>query len=92
MAKARLHVIVEGRVQGVFFRAGTREKACSLGLGGWVRNCLDGRVEAVFEGDRVVVEQILKWCRKGPPGAIVRNVEDNWEEATGEFETFSINY
>ena len=92
MEKARLRVVIEGRVQGVFFRAATREEACSLGLSGWVKNCLDGRVEAVFEGEREKVEQILKWCRKGPLGATVRNVEVNWEDATGEIDSFSIKY
>lgn len=92
MEKARLHIFVDGRVQGVFFRANTREEASSLGLSGWVRNCLDGRVEAVFEGEKDKVEKILKWCKKGPPGAMVRNVEENWEEATDEFDTFSIKY
>ena len=92
MAKARLHVVIEGRVQGVFFRASAREAAYSLDLCGWVKNCLDGRVEAVFEGERDKVEQVLKWCQKGPPGAMVRNVEANWEDATDEFDTFSIEY
>jgi acylphosphatase len=92
MAKARLHVVIEGRVQGVFFRASTREEACSLGLSGWVKNCWDGRVDAVFEGERDNVEKILAWCHKGPPGAMVRNVEVNWEEATGEFDSFSIKH
>jgi acylphosphatase len=92
MAKTRLHVVVDGRVQGVFFRARTREEACSLDLSGWVRNCPDGRVEAVFEGEKDKVEKILKWCKKGPPGAMVRNTEKNWGDATGEFDTFSIKY
>ncbi len=92
MAKARLHVYIEGRVQGVFFRASTMEESCSLGLSGWVKNCSDGRVEAVFEGERDNVEQVLEWCHKGPPGAMVRNVEVNWEDTTGEFDSFSIEY
>jgi acylphosphatase len=92
MEKARLHVVIEGRVQGVFFRDSTREEACLLGLSGWVKNCLDGRVEAVFEGEREKVEQVLKWCQKGPPGAMVRNVEENWGDATGDFDSFSIRY
>lgn len=92
MEKARLHIFVAGIVQGVFFRANTREEAISLGLSGWVRNCLDGRVEAVFEGEKDKVEKILKWCKKGPPGAMVRNVEENWEETIGEFDSFSIKY
>ncbi len=92
MEKARLHVVIEGRVQGVFFRASTREEAYSLGLNGWVKNCSDGRVEAVFEGKRDNVGQVLKWCQKGPPGAMVKNVEVNWGDVTGEFDTFSIEY
>ena len=92
MEKVRVHVSIDGRVQGVFFRANTREEAYSLDLSGWVKNCLDGRVEAVFEGERDKVEQVLKWCQKGPSGAMVRNVEVNWEEATGEFDSFSIEY
>jgi len=92
MEKARLHVVIEGRVQGVFFRVSAREEACSLGLSGWVKNCWDGNVEAVFEGERDNVEQVLKWCRKGPPGAMVKNVEENWGDVTGMFDTFSIKY
>ncbi len=92
MEKVRAHVFIEGRVQGVFFRANTREEASLLGLTGWVRNCWDGRVEAVFEGEREKVERVILWCKKGPPGAMVRDVEINWEQATGEYETFSIEY
>ena len=92
MEKVRVHVFIDGRVQGVFFRANTREEANLLGLTGWVKNCWDGRVDAVFEGERDKVEQVLKWCQKGPPGAMVRNVEVNWEDPTDEFDTFSIEY
>ncbi len=92
MEKVRAHVFVEGRVQGVFFRANTREEANLLGLTGWVKNCWDGRVEAVFEGERETVEKVISWCKKGPPGALVKNVEINWEQATGECDTFSIEY
>ncbi|HHT9125813.1 MAG TPA: acylphosphatase [Candidatus Brocadiia bacterium] len=92
MSIVRAHVYVEGMVQGVFFRAGTVDKARSLNIVGWVRNCQDGSVEAVFEGKKDVVEKIVNWCRVGPSGAIVRNVDVNWEEPTGEFKTFSIKY
>ncbi len=92
MEKVRAHVFIEGRVQGVFFRANTREEANLLGLTGWVKNCWDGRVEAVFEGERETVEKVISWCKKGPPGALVKNVEINWEQATGEYDTFSIEY
>ena len=92
MGKVRVHVFIEGRVQGVFFRANIREEASLLGLTGWVRNCWDGRVEAVFEGEKEKVERVIAWCKKGPPGAMVRDVEINWEQVTGEYETFSIEY
>ncbi len=92
MEKVRAHVFIEGQVQGVFFRANTREEANLLGLTGWVRNCWDGRVEAVFEGEREKVEKVISWCKKGPPGALVENVEINWEQATSEYDTFSIEY
>ena len=92
MEKVRAHVFVEGVVQGVFFRANTREEAGLLGLTGWVRNCWDGRVEAIFEGEREKVEKVILWCKKGPPGALVKNVEVNWEPASDEFDGFSIKY
>ncbi len=92
MEIARLHVVIDGRVQGVFFRASTREEARVLALTGWVRNCSDGNVEAVFEGEKDKVEQMLKWCEAGPPGAKVIDIKSNWEAPTGEFGNFSIEY
>ena len=92
MEKVKAHVFIEGRVQGVFFRANTREEANLLGLTGWVKNCWDGRVEAVFEGEKEKVEKVISWCKKGPPGSLVKNVEINREQATGEYDTFSIEY
>lgn len=92
MSIVRAHVYVKGRVQGVFFRASTCDKACALNIVGWVRNCPDGNVEAVFEGNKDAVEEIISWCRIGPPGSLVKNVDVNWEEPTGEFKTFSIKY
>jgi len=90
--KVRARVIVAGRVQGVFFRYSTREEAKRLHLCGWVKNRWDGRVEAVFEGDRGKVEEMIVWCHKGPPGAHVRTVDTQWEEYLGEFGQFSITY
>ena len=89
---SRAHVYVHGRVQGVFFRATTRDKARSLGIKGWVKNCLDGSVEAVFEGEKDAVEKIVNWCRKGPTGAFVEQIDVCWEEYTGEFDEFSVVY
>jgi acylphosphatase len=84
MARQRLEVRISGRVQGVWFRASTREEALRRGLSGWVRNLPDGRVEAVFEGDRPALDAMLAWCRVGPPGARVAGVETGWAEAAGE--------
>ena len=92
MEKARARVIVEGRVQGVLFRYHTQETAFNLDLKGWVKNRRDGSVEAVFEGDKEKVDQIIRWCHRGPSEAKVTKVHLNWENYTGEFEDFTINY
>ena len=89
---ARVHVVIEGRVQGVFFRASTRDEARARGLGGWVRNLPDGRVEALFEGDRLVVENMLAWCHKGPPYAYVSRVEVERQTYVGDMADFRIVY
>lgn len=88
----RAHLYISGIVQGVFFRAHTQDVANSLNLTGWVRNLHDGRVEAVVEGLDDRIEQFIKWCHKGPPGARVDNVDVHWENATGEFSNFGIKY
>jgi acylphosphatase len=92
MPATRAHVYVHGRVQGVFFRATTRDKAIALGVKGWVKNCPDGCVEAVFEGEKDTVEKIVNWCKKGPEGAFVNHIDIRWEEYTGEFNEFSVVY
>ena len=85
-------MIVEGRVQGVFFRHHTQEMAYQLGLKGWVKNRRDGRVEAVFEGEREKVDQIIQWCHRGPSEARVTKVHVDWQEHAGEFNDFSVAY
>jgi acylphosphatase len=85
---ARVHVFVSGKVQGVFFRSGTKDKADELCLTGWVRNLQDGRVEAVFEGEEGRVEKMVEWCRKGPEYARVTGVEVIPEQYKGEFSGF----
>jgi acylphosphatase len=80
----RVRVLVSGRVQGVFFRATCAERAAVLGLSGWIRNVEDGDVEAVFEGTDAAVEQILHWCREGPPLARVDRIDVVDETPTGE--------
>lgn len=79
----RAHVHVRGLVQGVCFRADTRARARSLDLSGWVRNCDDGGVEAVFEGDADRVASMVDWCRRGPSGARVDEVSVEWERPQG---------
>ena len=90
--KKRAHVIISGRVQGVFFRMETQRAAHRCGVSGWVRNKADGTVEAMFEGDKKSVDLILEWCRKGSPPAKVEKTDVNWEDYTGEFEEFKITY
>lgn len=80
----RAHVVVRGMVQGVFFRGGARDRARSLGVAGWIQNRPDGSVEAVFEGDEDRVDSIIEWCRRGPAGADVQDVEVTTEEPRGE--------
>lgn len=92
MAKKRVHVFISGKVQGVWFRAYTKEEADRLGIKGWVRNLPDGRVEAVFEGDEQAVEEMVRWCHKGSPMSRVERVEVQEEPYRGEFEDFSIRY
>ena len=92
MSKTRAHVIVEGRVQGVFFRAETHQTALEFSVTGWVRNLPDGRVEAVLEGKSADVEKMIAWCRQGPPHAVVKKIDIHREEYRGEFDTFSITY
>ncbi|MCX7790884.1 MAG: acylphosphatase [Chloroflexaceae bacterium] len=90
MEQVRARVVISGRVQGVGFRAHTRTRARSLGVQGWVRNLPDGRVEAVFEGTRAAVQQMVSWCYSGPNYAAVEKVEVTWETATGKEGEFHI--
>lgn len=88
--KVRAHVYVSGLVQGVFFRASTRHEARKHNVKGWIRNLPDGRVEAVFEGEKADVEKLIEFCKRGPPGALVTRLDVSWEPYKGEFEDFYI--
>jgi acylphosphatase len=92
MDTLRAEVIVRGFVQGVWFRQSTKDLATRLGVVGWVRNLPDGSVEAVFEGEKKKVEEIVGWCHRGPSGARVTKVEVSWETSVGEFNRFNIRY
>lgn len=90
---ARLHVLVYGDVQGVFFRAGTVSEARRIGgISGWVRNRPDGAVEVVAEGGRDALEKLLEWCSHGPSGASVSQIKNEWGHPTGEFTGFSVRF
>jgi len=88
----RIRALISGRVQGVFYRASTRDEAKRLGLTGWVRNLRDGRVELVAEGSEEAIKKLISWCWDGPPYAKVEEVLVQEEEPTGEFEDFEIRY
>ena len=88
----RAHVVISGKVQGVFFRATTKETAENLGVKGWVKNRSDGNVEALFEGGKKQVDLVLKWCSEGPLHAKVERVDISREEYSGEYYDFRISY
>jgi len=90
MDNIRVHLIIEGRVQGVWFRESTRREAVSLKLTGWVRNRPDGSVEALIEGPEHAVDRLVSWCRKGPPVARVTGIQKDQEIWQGEFDSFDI--
>ena len=90
--KKCVHVLISGRVHGVWFRASTKSKAEQLDLKGWVRNTSHGKVEAVFEGGEKQINEILEWCHIGPPLARVDNIEVKKQNPTDSFDGFSIRY
>ena len=90
MPKASIHVYISGKVQGVGYRYSTVAQAQKLGLTGWVKNLYDGRVEALFEGNKDTIDQMLLWCKQGPSMSYVTNVETYKKEYTGQFNDFSI--
>jgi acylphosphatase len=90
--KARAHVIISGIVQGVNFRYYTKLEAEKNNVTGWIRNLMNGRVEAVFEGKKECVEKMIEFCKTGPPNAYVSSVEVKWEKFKGETNKFEIRY
>ena len=87
---ARVRVKIAGRVQGVYFRASALQQAQKLGLTGWVMNCPDGSVETIAEGARAKLDELIAWCRLGPSGARVTNVDIEWQSAEHGFRGFTI--
>lgn len=90
MSHVRVHCRIHGRVQGVYFRAATQHQAQQLGLTGWVRNCPDGTVELLAEGEQADVQDLVVWCHHGPTAARVTHVQVDWDEASRNLPPFEI--
>ena len=86
----RAHILLNGKVQGVFFRVETRSAANKRNVTGWVRNTSECKVEAIFEGNQEDVEKMIEFCKRGPPAAQVTKIDVQWEEYTEEFKAFKI--
>ncbi len=87
---ARARILITGLVQGVFFRREMTDLARRLEISGWVRNLPDGKVEALAEGERARLDELIRFCHVGPRGAVVRKVEVEWSDYSGEFRGFKI--
>ena len=92
MTNERVHIIVRGKVQGVFFRASTHKAAEELNINGWVKNLDDGSVEIVAEGEKENLNKFIRWCNKGPEKAEVTEIKIKTLPSTGEFTHFYIEY
>ena len=90
--KMTVHVIISGKVQGVWYRASTKQMADQIGITGWVRNTSEGNVEAMFEGEEKLVNEMIKWCNQGPPLAEVDNVTIEKMANKEDFNSFKIKY
>lgn len=88
----RCHLVISGRVQGVGYRYSTAREAARLAVSGWVRNRSDGCVEALVEGEEHAVDALVAWCRQGPMGAVVTDVEVEVLSGKAECSSFSIRY
>ena len=90
MAQKRIHLLIRGRVQGVYFRASAQREARRLGITGWVKNRPDGAIELVAEGDEDAIKELSSWANHGPSAARVDQVDIRWRGYTGEFPEFQI--
>lgn len=88
--KARTRILIRGLVQGVLFRREITDVARKIGITGWVRNLPDGRVEAIAEGEKELLDELVRFCHIGPSGARVSGVEVEWSDFKGEFRGFKI--
>ena len=86
------HLIISGNVQGVFYRASCQDVAVKYGLKGWVKNLPNGQVEVLAQGNKQQIEQLIEWCKKGPPHADVTDVKTEWHDIQEQFVSFGIKY
>ncbi|MEO8713321.1 MAG: acylphosphatase [Parafilimonas sp.] len=86
------HILIKGKVQGVFFRKNTKQLATDLNINGWVKNTDDGNVEILAQATEDAVEEFIRWCKQGPPGAGVKDVEIKDTEVDDDLKNFSIKY
>lgn len=89
MENSAIILKIQGRVQGVYYRASAQSKAQNLGLTGWVKNSPDGSVASHAEGPKEKLEEFINWCRQGPPAASVSSVDSNWIPPQG-YQDFEI--
>lgn len=92
MNSKRVHLLVEGRVQGVYFRQGMMETAEKNNVLGWVKNLPDNKVEAILEGNDSNIDAVVEWARFGPAGAVVQELKVTEEMYVAEFSDFVIRY
>lgn len=90
--QTRVHLMISGRVQGVAFRHYCAQMARKSGVFGWVRNCADGNVEVLAEGEEANLDQFVRWCRHGPPSAFVLACRESYAKPTGEFDAFDVEF
>ena len=90
--KKRVKLNIRGKVQGVWFRGSTEKEAIKLNIKGWVKNNSDGSVSVVAEGDEEALKTLIQWCKHGPTGARVDDIEVSWLDYRGEFQNFQIRY
>ena len=88
----KVHILITGKVQGVFFRSRTRDEANKNNVNGWVRNLPDGRVEAILEGEKEDVDKVIDFAGKGPSGTKVLDLDIKWLNYSGEFNDFEVRY
>ncbi len=87
---SQVHLIISGKVQGVFYRASCQETAIQYGLKGWVKNLPNGDVEVLVQGEKEKIESLIDWCKKGPPHAKVNNVKVEWQLMMERLYSFGI--